>query len=120
MPQKRTLSRCAITSGTFLPWAAAISTLVGFHGVGAVRLINEFLLDVCQRIPKWNTFRTKAGRAHAAAADILCPGRPLTKSNLSKNIPAQAAWLIPTSDPARANSIPLPERLLGLALGGPE
>jgi hypothetical protein len=28
-----------------LPWAAAISALVGFHGIGAVRLINEFLLE---------------------------------------------------------------------------
>src|SRR5438477_6204903 len=51
---------------------------------------------------------------------ILCPGRPLTKAKLSKNVPAQAARLIPTSDPARANSTLLPERVLGPALGGPE
>src|SRR5438128_8186432 len=117
MPQKRTLSRCAMTSGTFLPWAAAISALVGFHGVGAVRLINEFLLPAH---PQWNTFRAEAGRAQAAAADILCPGRPLTEDNLSKNVPAQAARLISTSDPARANSTLLPERVLGPALGGPK
>src|SRR5438128_8298527 len=47
-------------------------------------------------------------------------GRPLTQGNLSKNVSAQAARLIPMSDPTRANSTLLPERVLGPALAGPE